>query len=328
MYLHRGGTRGSTQIAARCLRIGVVLIAAALLTATGSAQVPAWCKALPRLAYRALERVPVNDSWFAVYKVAPDTFAIYEPHQSEETISYLIVGQKRALLFDTGLGIGDLKALTAKLTTKPVAVVNSHTHNDHVGDNWQFDTVYSMDTAFSRADAGGSVEDAQAEIKAGEVCGALPQGFDRGSYRTRPWKISAFIRDGYTFELGGRTLQVIATPGHTPDAICLWDRTNGLLFTGDTFYPGPIWLYRPETSLADYRRSVDRLVQMTPQVRLVLGAHNVPVAPASSLRQLQVAFEDVVTRKPAPVESSGERATYRADGVDFVLSPGFTPLKH
>ena len=43
------------------------------------------------------------------YKPAPGVFAIYEPHQSEETISYLIVGEMRALLFDTGMGISDLK---------------------------------------------------------------------------------------------------------------------------------------------------------------------------------------------------------------------------
>jgi glyoxylase-like metal-dependent hydrolase (beta-lactamase superfamily II) len=60
--------------------------------------------------------MPVNNSWFEVYEVAPAVFAIYEPHQSEETISYLIVGRKRALLFDTGMGIGDLRDVTAQLT--------------------------------------------------------------------------------------------------------------------------------------------------------------------------------------------------------------------
>ena len=72
---------------------------------------------MPRPEYSKLQRIPVADSWFEVYKVAPDVFAIYEPHQFEETISYLIVGNVRALLFDTGMGIGDLKGLTSKLTT-------------------------------------------------------------------------------------------------------------------------------------------------------------------------------------------------------------------
>jgi hypothetical protein len=67
--------------------------------------VPAdWCRALPCPEYKTLERVPITDPWFEVYKTAPGVFAIYEPHQSEETISYLITGGKRSLLFDTGMG--------------------------------------------------------------------------------------------------------------------------------------------------------------------------------------------------------------------------------
>src|SRR5215469_309623 len=60
---------------------------------------PTWCRQLPRPEFARLERVPLADSWFEVYKVAPRVFAIYEPHQSEETIGYLILGSQRALLF-------------------------------------------------------------------------------------------------------------------------------------------------------------------------------------------------------------------------------------
>src|SRR5260370_9741986 len=64
--------------------------------------IPSWCRNLPRPAYKKLERVPLPDAWFEVYKVAPGGFAIYDPHQWEEVISYRILGEKRALLFDTG----------------------------------------------------------------------------------------------------------------------------------------------------------------------------------------------------------------------------------
>jgi glyoxylase-like metal-dependent hydrolase (beta-lactamase superfamily II) len=47
--------------------------------------------------------------WFEVYRIRPGVFAIYEPHQFEEVISYLILGSKRALLFDTGMGIGKIR---------------------------------------------------------------------------------------------------------------------------------------------------------------------------------------------------------------------------
>src|SRR5215470_19416971 len=145
----------------------------------GPAQLPEWCRDLPRPEYRSLDRVAVSDKWFEVYRIRPGVFAIYEPHQSEEVISYLILGHKRALLFDTGMGISDIKKLTAELTALPIMVLNSHTHNDHVGGNWQFDTVYGMDTDFTRANAKGSREDAQAEVADDQICGSLPRGFDR-----------------------------------------------------------------------------------------------------------------------------------------------------
>jgi glyoxylase-like metal-dependent hydrolase (beta-lactamase superfamily II) len=254
---------------------------------------PDWCKPLPRPEYKSLKRVKVGDPWFEVYRVAPDTLAIYEPHQSEETISYLILGKEKALLFDTGMGISNLHKLVAQLTKLPILVLNSHTHNDHVGDNWQFGTIYSMDTDFSRQNAKGSVEDAQAEIAPGEICGNLPQFFNGRSYRTKPWHITKYIHDADKLDLGGRTIEVLSTPGHTPDAISLLDRANGLLFTGDTYYPAPIWLYRPETDFDAYAKSIARLAALAPHVKTVLGQHNIPVAPPSVLPALVTAFADL-----------------------------------
>ncbi|HKF39858.1 MAG TPA: hypothetical protein VKB21_02165, partial [Candidatus Acidoferrum sp.] len=84
------------------------LCTAGLLPPFLPAQTPDWCKLLPHPEYKHLERVRLSDPWFEVYRVAPDIFAIYEPHQAEEVISYLILGQQRAILFDTGMGISDI----------------------------------------------------------------------------------------------------------------------------------------------------------------------------------------------------------------------------
>src|SRR5205823_13957329 len=113
----------------------------ATLQAQQEKQIPEWCKPLPRPEYKSLQRDLPDEPWFEVYKVAAGVFAIYEPHQAEETISYLIVGTKQAVLFDTGMGISDIHKVTTKLTSRPVVVLNSHTHDDHVGGNWQFTFV-------------------------------------------------------------------------------------------------------------------------------------------------------------------------------------------
>jgi glyoxylase-like metal-dependent hydrolase (beta-lactamase superfamily II) len=281
--------------------------------------IPDWCRALPRPEYKALERVPISDPWFEVYKVVPGVFAIYEPHQAEETIGYLIVGDQRALLFDTGMGISDVKKVVAELTKLPVVVLNSHTHDDHVGGNWEFSTIYGMDTAFTRENARGSRVDAQAEITPDQICGTLPQGFDSKAYATRPWKITAYTHDGDRFDLGGRTLEVIATPGHTPDAISLIDRANGLLFTGDTYYPAPIWLFRPETDLEAYAASIRRLAALAPQIKLVIGAHNIPVASPTVLPRLVVAFDAVRAGKIKPVSDSPGKVLYKVGDISFLM---------
>jgi glyoxylase-like metal-dependent hydrolase (beta-lactamase superfamily II) len=304
-------------------QFAMAFVAGILLTSAANAQVPDWCKPLPRPEYKSLERIRISDPWFEVYKVAPDTFAIYEPHQSEETISYLILGKEKALLFDTGMGISDIRKIVEELTKFPVIVLNSHTHNDHVGGNGQFDTIYSMDTDFSRHNAQGSSVDAQAEIAPGEICGELPKGFDAKSYRTKSWTISKYIHDGDKLELGERSIEVISTPGHTPDSICLYDAANRLLFTGDTYYPATIWLYRPETDLKLYEASVSRLEYQPRNIRTLLGAHNVPVAPSSVLPILALAaleLQPPLLKKKGQCKPAGAgKKICKVEGFSFLL---------
>jgi glyoxylase-like metal-dependent hydrolase (beta-lactamase superfamily II) len=324
------------KIGSQLIRIAVHEIAVVLLSCVALSMVlspalvaqtpiPDWCRALPRPEYKTLERVPVSDPWFEVYKIVPGVFAIYEPHQAEEVISYLIVGESRALLFDTGMGISNITKVVDELSTMPVVVLNSHTHNDHVGDNWRFATVYGMNTRFTRKNAKGSREDAQAEIAPGQICGTLPKRFDPKTYATQPWRIAAKLHDGDSFNLGGRTIEVIATPGHTPDSISLIDRANGLLFTGDTYYPAPIWLFRPETDFNAYAKSIRRLAALAPQLKVVLGAHNIPVAPPAVLPRLVAAFDAVRSGKvPASLDSPG-KVLYKVDDISFLMR---TPTAH
>jgi len=299
------------------LPIGVLLFF--LLLTSVSAQTTDWCKSQPRPAYAKLERVKVTDQWFEVYKIRPGVFAIYEPRQFEEVISYLVIGTRKAILFDTGMGISNIKAVVEELTKLPVSVVNSNTHNDHVGDNWRFSDVYGMPTDFTRTNARGSTADAQAELGPGQVCVDLPKGFDPKSYRTKAFHISRWLHDGDKLDLGDRTLEVISTPGHTPDSIALLDERNGLLFTGDSFYLGPIYLYRPETDLDAYVASMKRLAALAPRLQLLLPSHNVPVAEPSYLPRVLDAIQQVRRGQVKPVTKEGKRE-YVFEEFSFLMS--------
>jgi glyoxylase-like metal-dependent hydrolase (beta-lactamase superfamily II) len=259
----------------------------------------------------------VPDKWFEVYRIRPGVFAIYEPHQQEEIISYLIVGEKQALLFDTGMGISNIKKVVEGLTLLPVTVLNSHTHNDHVGDNWRFSRVNGMDTDFTRKNAKGSTADAQAEITPDAICGDLPARFDGKSYATRPFHITHQLHDGEKIDLGGRVLQVIATPGHTPDSISLWDSANGLLFTGDMYYEGPIYLYRPETDLDAYVASIKKMNAL--EAKLLLPAHNIPVGDPAVLPRVLAAMDEVRSGKVKPVKN-GDKVEYKFEGFSFLMT--------
>jgi glyoxylase-like metal-dependent hydrolase (beta-lactamase superfamily II) len=305
----------------RCLA-GVV--SAMTMCAMPAAAGERWCDRLPRAAYASLERVPVSDDWFQVYRVSKDVFAIYEPYQFQEVISYLIVGSKSALLFDTGMGIGRIRPVVEQLTSRPVRVLNSHTHFDHVGGNADFDVVLGSDSEYTRHSAAGMAHEAvEGEVAPDALCRPLPTGVDAESYRIRPFEISQFLRDGALLDLGDRRLELIAVPGHTPDSVALLDRAAGLLWTGDSFYEGPIWLFVPETDLDAYRRSVRRLAELVPKLRLLLPAHNTPVAEPRRLIQLAAAIDALRAGTVTPHPQDGDRVEYEFDGFSLLLrAPG------
>lgn len=267
-----------------------------------------WWQALPRPEWAGYERIDVDHGWFEVYRVVDGVFAIYEPGQFEEVISYLMVGQERALLFDTGLGVGDMRRLVSELTDLEVIVLNSHSHYDHVGGNHAFDAVLGVDTAFSRRNERGRARSEVAEfIGPGWIWKALPQGFDPADYSGRPYTVSKRVADGDVLDLGGRVLEILFTPGHAPDALCLIDRTNRLLFTGDTFYLAPLYTHLDGSDFDAYRQTASRLAALTEHVDHLLTGHNVPVVPARHLAELEAAFEAIVVGQADYAMTDGNR---------------------
>ena len=262
-----------------------------------------------------------SDDWFDVHAVEPGVFALVESRQQQEVISWLVVGTTRALLFDTGMGMRPLRPVVARLTALPVTVLNSHTHLDHVGGNVEFSDVRAMGHAFTRGNMRGKTHAQVAdEATPAALCGNTAVGFDTAAYHIRPWTSAGELRDGDTFDLGGRTIDVIAVPGHTPDAIALHDRAAGLLWTGDTFYAGPIWLFMPETDLDAYLVSIEKLAALVPSLRRVLPAHNTVAAAPSMLGRVRNAMRAIRSGSiPGTTPAPGQRL-FTFDGFSVLVA--------
>ncbi|MCO5791619.1 MAG: MBL fold metallo-hydrolase [Blastomonas sp.] len=185
-----------------------------------------------------------------------DTFVIRQSVHSnfEAPFLYLLFGRDRVLLIDSGADGGQIVPTVDRLITEwliahkrsaiELIVAHSHSHGDHI----------AADAAFAKRP-----DTVVVGLKPADVAAFF--GID-------PWP-----GDVATFDLGGRALSILATPGHQAAAIMVYDPQLKLLISGDTLYPGR--LYIPVNFLGDNRKSIDRLAAFAKRhpIRAVLGAH-------------------------------------------------------
>jgi len=249
------------------------------------------------------QKIGTFQSWFEVYKVSEGTFAICEPGHWDGPISYLIEGRNKAVLLDTGMGIGDIKKVIEQLTHLKVSVVNSHTHFDHIGDNHQFDeiAVFNDEFEIENLHRGLTIEDLRDEMNKEKLYSPLPKGFDPKAYRILPSKPTHLLSHKETIDLGDRKLQVLHTPGHSPGSICLLDTQSRELFTGDTFFLSSLLANLPESDFLAYSRTADYLASLAPSISVLRPSHDdsrrQPFAESEFLSRLAKAYQSIKAEK-------------------------------
>lgn len=280
-----------------------------------------WWENLPRPVYLKLEKVETSQDWYEVYKLLDNTYAIYEPYQFEEAICYLLIGEEKALMVDTGTGIGDLKKVVAGLTSLPVSVVNTHVHWDQIGNNSQFDEILIFNNleGITKLYTGFDNDFLRAHIFGESVWKPLPAGFDPGTWKTPPVKATRLLEDGMVLDLGNRPLEVIYTPGHSPDSICLLDKNSRLLFTGDLYYSGPLYAFEEDVSVDNYMSSLEKLLLRSDEFDHLCPAHNEPWVKSDVLQQVLDAFKEIMRGKGLFEESENIRRYY-FDDFDIIIS--------
>lgn len=284
-----------------------------------------WSSALPRKSYEKLERVESENEWFEVYKLPKDVYAIYEPGHFQEVISFLIIGETKAILLDTGMGIGNIHELVHRLTDKEIEVVNTHSHFDHIGENYKFSKIAIFDdaNAVNTLKKGYSAEELK-EHSAPEMFGkTAPKDFNPDAYMMPPCEFD-LLHEGDVIDLGNRKLKVIHTPGHSSDSIMLHDEENRLLFSGDTFYPGALYAHFDEpfygkSNLEIYLNSFKKIVnEVVPHIDYMYCSHNEPVNEPKLLEDAMKALQAILDKKAEyKVDESGLRR-YDFDGFAVI----------
>lgn len=281
-----------------------------------------WWDTLPRPGYASLNHVGSFGDWFEVYQLPDGTYAIYEPYQFQEAISYLVLGNERAALVDSGNGIGDIASVVSELTDLPVTVLLTHEHPDHFGGAHAFDDVamFNEPQALERVRAGVPNEQARRSVTGDQVWKALPRGVDPESFVVNKVKPSTLLADGDVIDLGGRQLELVHTPGHSPGSVCYLDRENRVLFTGDHFYPGPLYAMGSGVDIDAYVASNDRLTALLAEYDHVLSGHNEPWIEADVIPRVSIAFRTILEGGGDFAEQDGLKR-YQFDGFDIIIRP-------
>lgn len=219
------------------------------------------------------QRIPNSTGWFEVLKLPNDVYALWEPGHVEKVNSFLIIGETKDILYDTGMGIGRIRTAINEvrahegLPAKPIMVVNSHNHLDHNGGNQEFPEVWTVDEpwALRRLESGvpGGQEGGFISYwdELTEHAGVTPpDSFSPDTHAIPPYPRNQvrFLEDAQEIDLGDRQFTVIRTFSHSPDGIALYSKQEEAFFGGDTFY-GPEYLVTDISLLANDLKRIETL---------------------------------------------------------------------
>lgn len=220
-------------------------------------------------------------------------------------IIYLVTGEKSAAVIDTGVGFGNLKKVIETLTDLPYIVLNTHGHMDHLGGNHEFGKAYLSEKDFDMA----NTEKLRSEWKRFVEKAKKEPGFYGNDYMIKDRQPGDFqmlpLKEHQIFDLGGRSLEVLFTPGHTPGSVVFLDRKNKLLFAGDSVVSTPILIFDTYSStvkeFAEALRELDK-----EDFELIFPGHYLRPIGKTILHDIITCAEKIVdgTATPEPIDFS------------------------
>lgn len=257
-----------------------------------------WYDELPYESWAQFRQIESPVEFFDVYEMPGNVYAIVSNGHWELDICYLILGKDRAMLVDTGLGLADIQTVVNSLTELPVTVLLTHSHWDHVGGAYAFDDVWCFESekCVDTVENGTEHDVFSYELEDGLVARPISEDIDLSTYSIRPAQVTGTVADGDVIDLGGRKLKVIYTPVHTADSICLVDEENGLLFTGDTYYPSSLYAWCDDSDVVTYSNSIRKIVDSIENIDIqwMYTGHNEVVEGSTRLKEVAYDLDSIV----------------------------------
>ena len=221
----------------------------------------------------------VPENWHRISLIDANTHIIEEPQSSQQNVSYLIVGDTKAIMFDTGSGENKgeggskMKYQIDKIIDLPTTLVLSHFHFDHNQNIAEFTRVGFPDLPFLRE----KVKNKTYTFSAEELfSGTTPNNV----------VVNEWLPVNTDIDLGNRIIQLINIPGHTTESIAIIDKTNKIAFLGDYLYNGVLYVFEKD-GINKYKQSIDYLISILDSNYKLYGAHGSPKVPYSNLKKLQ-----------------------------------------
>lgn len=225
------------------------------------------------------EALKVRSDWFEVNYLGNRIYSIEEPRSSQGNVSYLILGNKRGLMFDTGCGENEVKGdykikyILDKITTLPVTLLQSHFHFDHNQNIHEFDHIAFPD-----------LPDLKERVSEDGLFHFTRDDLFEGDY---PSEIS--VDEWFPLEtdidLGDQVIQLVHVPGHSDESVAILDKTSKVILLGDFLYNGALFLFHND-DLMVYQQTVNHLLSLIDEDYRLFGAHGDPEIEFAQLQKL------------------------------------------
>lgn len=222
------------------------------------------------------------NNWFTIDQIDKNTYIISEYRHWEETHCYLLNGTEHSLLIDTGLGICNIYDEVIKLTDKPIIAVATHIHWDHIGGHNYFSDFYVHREEVSWLKGQFPLNKKTVREMVVDRCD-LPKGYNIEQYEIFQGMPTKILEDGDKIDIGGRNIQVLHTPGHSPGHMCFWEEERNYLFTGDLVYKDTLFAYYPSTEPILYLNSLEKIAVL-PVLKVFPAHHSLNIQPEILIR--------------------------------------------